>query len=449
MLGIGAVKFVLVGLSHKTAPVEIREQVFVPEDGVGECVRRLIDHDLIESGMLLSTCNRTELYAVASPQASSDRLLESFGMWPHALPFAAWRRYAYQLSGEEAVAHLFRVASGLDSMVIGEAQILGQIKRALVAARQAGGLNARLEIIARGAIRAAKRTRDETGIGRRPVSVSHAAVAAAANTLGELAGRRVLLVGAGEMSEIALRLLRKQRIGEVYLASRTFERADQVAQPLGGQAVPFDAIDEIIGEVDIILTSSSAPHYVLDAVRVESFQSRRGGRSLLIIDMAVPRDVDPEVGGIPGVHLLNIDDLHTIAQTNREERKAWVPAAERIVDDELRATRLALDARESAATVEALVHHVEQLRDRVLERHLSRVPADQVATRAAMRELADALTSSFLHGPVRALRESPDPTLEAAVISDAFGLTRGLSTPGPLITRGLSTPGPLTHRESS
>jgi len=429
------VKFVLVGLSHKTAPVEIREQLFIPEAGVGECVRRLIDRDLIESGILLSTCNRTEIYAVAAPEAAPDRLLESFGLWPHALPFDEWRRYAYQLSGEDAVAHLFRVASGLDSMVIGEAQILGQIKRALVAARQAGGLNAWLEIIVRGAIRAAKRTRHETGIGRRPVSVSHAAVAAAATVLGDLAGRHVLLIGAGEMSEVALRLLRKQRIGDVYLASRTFDRADQVAQPLGGQAVPFDGIGEIIAEVDIILTSSSAPHHVLDAERVERFQSRRDGRSLLIIDMAVPRDVDPQVSQVPGVHLLNIDDLHTIAQTNREERKAWMPAAERIVDDELRATRLALDARESAPTVEALVHHVEQLRDSVLERHLSRVPPDDATTRDAMRELADALTARFLHGPVRALRESPDPTLDAAVMTDAFGLTGGLSTPGPLNDR--------------
>ncbi|TMD46793.1 MAG: glutamyl-tRNA reductase [Chloroflexi bacterium] len=427
-------KFVLVGLSHKTAPVEIREQLFIPEAGVGECVRRLIDRDLIESGILLSTCNRTELYAVAAPEAAPDRLLESFGLWPHALPFDEWRRYAYQLSGEDAVAHLFRVASGLDSMVIGEAQILGQIKRALVAARRAGGLNAWLEIIARGAIRAAKRTRHETGIGRRPVSVSHAAVAAAATVLGDLAGRHVLLIGAGEMSEVALRLLRKQRIGDVYLASRTFDRADQVAQPLGGQAVPFDRVGEIIAKVDIILTSSSAPHHVLDAERVARFQSRRDGRSLLIIDMAVPRDVDPEVNQVPGVHLLNIDDLRTITQTNREERKAWVPAAERIVDDELRATRLALDARESAPTVEALVHHVEQLRDSVLERQLSRVPPDEVATRDAMRELADALTARFLHGPVRALRESPDPTLDAAVMTDAFGL---------------STPAPLTEREPS
>ena len=419
--------FVLVGLSHKTAPVDIREQVFIPEAGVGECVRRLIDRDLIESGVLLSTCNRTELYAVASVEAAQDRLLESFGWWPHTLPFEAWQRYAYRLSGEEAMAHLFRVTCGLDSMMIGEAQILGQIKKAVAYARQAGALDARLEIILRGAIRAAKRTRQETGLGRRPVSVSHAAVGAAANLLGDLDGRRVLLVGAGEMSEVAVRLLHKQRIGQVYLASRTFERADQVAQPLGGQAVPFDTIGDIIAEVDIILSSSSAPHHVLDAAQVEAFQSHRAGRPLLIIDMAVPRDVDPQVGRVPGVHLLNIDDLQTIAQANREERKAWVPAAKTIVDEELRATRVALDARESAPTVQALVKRVERLRDGVLERHLARVPLTEVETREAMRDLADALTVKFLHGPIRALRESPDPALEAAVMNDAFELDRNPS----------------------
>ena len=419
--------FVLVGLSHQTAPVDIREQVFIPESGVGECVRRLIDRDLIESGVLLSTCNRTELYALATVEAAQDRLLESFGWWQHALPFDAWQRHAYRLSGEEAMAHLFRVASGLDSMMLGEAQILGQIKKALVTARQAGALDARLEIILRGAIRAAKRTRHETGLGRRPVSVSHAAVAAAASLLGELAGRRVLLVGAGEMSEVALRLLHKQRIGHTYLASRTFDRADQVAQPLGGEAVPFDAIGEIIAEVDIILSSSSAPHHVLDAALVETFQSSRAGRPLLIIDMAVPRDVDPDAGRVSGVHLLNIDDLQTIAEANREERKAWVPAAETIVDEELRATRVALDARESAPTVQALVNRVERLRDGVLERHLARVPATEVETREAMRDLAEALTAKFLHGPIRALRESPDPTLEAAVMNDAFDLDQNPS----------------------
>jgi glutamyl-tRNA reductase len=421
------VKFVVLGLSHKSAPLDVREQVFIPETGVGECVRRLIDHDLIESGVLLSTCNRTELYAIASANDTPDRLFESFGLWPHQLPFEAWQRYAYRLTGDDAMDHLFRVAGGLDSLMIGEAQVLGQLKRALSLARQAAALDPQLEIIIRGALRAAKRIRHETGLGRRPVSVSHAAVAATQEVLGGLAGRNVLLLGAGEMSEVTLRLLRNQRIGSVYVASRRFERADEVAQAAGAAAVPFDGIEEIIGAIDIIVSSSSAPHHLLDAERVMTFQERRGGRPLLIVDMAVPRDVDPDAGGVAGVHLLNIDDLQRVAETNREAREAFVPAAEQIIAEEVRATGHALDARESAPTVQALVNRVERLRDGVLERHLARVPTTEVETRAAMRDLADALTAKFLHGPIRALRESPDPTLEAAVINDAFELERNPS----------------------
>jgi glutamyl-tRNA reductase len=416
------VKFVLLGLSYKSAPIDVREQAYIPESGIGECVRRLIDHDLIESGVLLSTCNRTELYAIAPPDDTPDRLFESFGLWPHQLPFESWRRYAYRLNGDDAVAHLFRVAGGLDSLMIGEGQVLGQLKRALARARQVGALDAHLEIIIRGALRAAKRIRHETGLGRRPVSVSHAAVATAQDLLGGLAGRNVLLLGAGEMSVATLRLLRNQRIGDVYVASRTFERADEVAQPAGGTAVPFDAIEQVIGGVDIIVSSSSAPHHLLDAGRVMTFQQQRGKRPLLIIDMALPRDVEAEAGDVAGVHLLNIDDLQRVAEANREERQAFVAAAEQIVEDEVRTARLALDARESAPTIKALVDRVEQLRDGVLERHLARVPAGEVEAREAMRELADALTTRFLHGPIRALRESPDPALEAAVIQDAFDL---------------------------
>jgi len=249
-------------------------------------------------------------------------------------------------------------------------------------------------------------------------------VAAAQDVFGKLAGRNVLLLGAGETSEITLRLLRNQRIGKVYLASRTFERADEMAQPAGAAAVPFDALEDVIGSVDIIVSSSSAPHHLLDAGRVKTFQQRRGNRPLLIIDMAVPRDVEPDADVVAGVHLLNIDDLQRVAEANREERQAFVPAAEQIVEDEVRATRLALDARESAPTIKALVDRVEQLRDGVLERHLARVPASEVEAREAMRDLASALTTKFLHGPIRALRESPDPTLEAAVMNDAFDLDR-------------------------
>lgn len=413
--------FVVVGLSHKTAPIEVREQVFIPQTGVGACVRRLIDHDLIESGVLLSTCNRTELYAVAADEQHPDRVFESFGLWPHELPYEDWRRYAYQLTGDEAIAHLFRVASGLESMVLGEGQVLGQMKTALALARSAGVLDARLEIILRGAIRAGKRIRHETELGRRPVSVSHAAVAKAAEVFLDLRNRGVLLIGAGPMSEIALRLLRNRHVGPIYLASRTIERADRLARPLQGEAVAFDAIGEIITGVDIIMSSTGSAH-LLDRRVVEAFQQQRHQRPMLIIDMAVPRDVDPQAGSVAGVHLVNIDDLETIAETNREERNTAVPAAERIIDEELRGTVRALQSRDSATTISALVNRVQRLKASVLEQQLARLPAEDLRTREAMRELADDLTAKFLHGPIRALQESPSPPLEATVMTEAFRL---------------------------
>src|SRR5919204_163802 len=272
-----------------------------------------------------------------------------------------------------------------------------------------------------GARGAENRPRHETELGRKPVSVSHAAVAKAAEAFGNLRNRGVLLLGAGPMSEIALRLLRNQGVDPVYLTSRNIERADRLARPLNGQAVAFDAIDQGIAEGDIIMSSTGAAH-VLDRRAVEALQERRARRPLLIIDMAVPRDIDPRAGDVEGVHLVNIDDLQAIAEANREERAAAIPAAERIIDEELRATRRALDRRESAATVAALVNRMEELKRSVLDDRLARVPVGDLRTRRAMRELADALTARFLHGPIRALQESPTPPLEATVITDAFGL---------------------------
>jgi glutamyl-tRNA reductase len=391
------VTFALVGLSHRTAPLEVRERAFIAEAAVGECVRRLVDRDLVDAGVLLSTCNRTELYAVSDSPAAAAGLFEAFALWPHELPFQLWRQYAYQLSGRAALDHLFRVGCGLDSMVLGEGQVLGQLKRAFVQAQQAGVVDASLQVILRGAIRAGKRVRDETALGRNPVSVSHAAVAQARALLGSLAGREVLLVGAGEMTEVALRLLHKQGIGRCLLASRTRERAARVAGSLGAEAIDLAAVDDLIDGVDLVLCSSSAPHHVLDADDVQRLQARRRERPLVIVDMAVPRDVDPRAGEIPGVHLLNLDDLQTLASENIEGRRAFIPAAERIVAEELDRVLNALDARASAPVIRDLVDRVERLRDRELERHLAELPADDERGRAALRALARGLTAKTLH----------------------------------------------------
>lgn len=402
--------FVVVGISHKTAPVEVREQAVVPEPVLGACIQRLVDRDLIESGVLLSTCNRTELYALAATGDGGERLVEAFGQWPHELDYETWRRYAYRLSDDAALTHLFRVAAGLESMVVGEAQILGQVKNALALARQAGAVDARLQVILQGAIRAGKRVRAETSIGRRPVSVAHAAVASAREVLGDLTGRNLLLVGAGTISQVALRLMRKQRIGQVLLTSRTRERADRVATRLGAQAIDFEAIESRIEMVDIVISASSAPTYLFDRGLVGRLQARRSGRPLLVIDLAVPRDVEPAASVVEGVRLLNIDDLRSIAAANLEARGSATEPAERIIDEELARTRRALQAREAAPAITRLVQQVEALRDEELARHLQRVPVEQAAGRDAMRALAGSLTRKIIDSQVRTLRDEPSPS---------------------------------------
>lgn len=415
-----SLKFVVVGLSHKTAPLDVREKLFIPESSVGQCLRRLVDRDLIESGVLISTCNRTELYAMSRGENAPDRVLQSFGWWPHELSIETWRRYAYGLSDDEAIVHLLRVAAGLESMILGEAQVLGQLKEALALARQAGRVDARLQIILQGALRAGKRVRHETALGRRPVSVSHAAVAKCQDILDDVAGRGVLVVGAGTMSQITVRLLRNLRVGDVYLSSRSSERADRLAELVGGTPLEFDAIEDHIDRVDIVVSSTSASNHVFDAGTIRNLQARRAHRPLLIIDLAVPRDVAPDAGQVPGVHLFNLDDLQSVATINQEERQASAPAAELIIAEELARIRHALEAREAAPAVEALVRRVEGLRDSELDRQLATIAPDDVRTRSAMRHLAETLTAKFLDGPVRTLRNSPDPALEASVLTQAF-----------------------------
>lgn len=414
--------FLLVGLSHKTAPVEIREQAYIPTSAIGECVQRLIDRDLVESGVLLSTCNRTELYAMGAGHQAEERLLESFGLWPHQLPFADWRRYAYRLAGRQAITHLFRVAAGIESMVLGEGQVLGQLKDAVDAGRAAGVVDPTLGLVLEGAIRAGKRVRHETGLSRRPVSISHAAVVVAQQALGELGKTGVLLLGAGAMSEIALRLLRKRGIGELFIASRTTDRAERVGAPLGARAVAMNRLSDVADRIDLILSSSSAPHHLLDTRLVAEMQSRRAKRPLLIIDLAVPRDVDPGVAAIDRVQLLDIDDLHDLTEHTMQAREASLPAAEAIIKEEVRRTLQLLKARESSKQIAHLVRTAEGIRDEVLAEHLGRLSHSDVPTDRRLRELAQALTARLIHEPISRLREHSDHPRNAELISDLLGI---------------------------
>ena len=412
-------EFVVVGLNQKTAPVAIREQAFIPPAAVGECVQRLIDRELVDSGVLLSTCNRTELYAMASTPTTAERLVEAFGQWPHQLPFDIWQRHAYRANGRPAMQHLFRVAAGLESGVLGEGQVLGQLKSAVNLAREHHVTDPSLEIVMRGAIRAGKRVRTETGLGQRALSTSHIAVSRAAEMLGNLQDRGVLVVGAGPMSRITLVRLRQLGVATLFVASRTVERAQQAAAAQVAKAIPMDGIADLAERIDVILSATNAPHVLLDVSTVEAFQRRRAGRPLLVIDMAVPRDIDPLVGSIPGVRLLNIDDLQSTAAP--DHRGAWLSASESILVEELAVTEDALEAREAADLIAAVVERTNRLRDELVERFAARLPDDDPVGKHAMRQLAQSLTARLLHQPIQALRRAPDERTRSA-IGQAFGI---------------------------
>ncbi|HEY9287574.1 MAG TPA: glutamyl-tRNA reductase [Candidatus Dormibacteraeota bacterium] len=413
--------FVVVGLNQKTAPVAIREQAFIPASAVGECVQRLVDRDLLDSGVLLSTCNRTELYAMAPGPMAAERLVDAFGEWPHQLPFDTWRRHAYQATGRPALQHVFRVAAGLESAVIGESQVLGQFKEAVSLARDHHLTDPSIEIVMRGAIRAGKRVRTETDLGRTALSVSHIAVSKADEILGDLPKRGVLVVGAGPMSRIALRLLRQHGVGSLFVASRTVERAQHAAGSGLAQAIAMGEIDGVADRIDVILSATSAPHFLLNASMIEALQRRRAGRPLLVIDMAVPRDIDPLVGAIHGVRLLNIDDLQSMAGPNPDHHRARISAAESILVEELEATEDALEARKAADVIAAVMHQANQWRDQAVERFAARLPDDDQAGKRAMRDLAHSLTARLLHQPIQALRHAQDERTRSA-IGQAFGV---------------------------
>jgi glutamyl-tRNA reductase len=392
------VDFVVVGLNHRTAPVEVREKAYIPEPALRECLQRVVDRELLQSGLLLSTCNRTELYGFSNASDGGQRLLDSFGLWPHQLSFEAWRQHAFSISGDQGLVHLYRVAAGLDSMVVGEAQVLGQLKDAARRAGELGMFDSQLHIVVRGALRAGKRVRSETELGRSPVSVSHAAVVLARQIFdGNLAGRRVLILGAGAMSEVALRLLKNQGIASVTVASRSLERAEAVGLERGADAIAFSEVEASLVDADIVISSSSAPHYLLDTQTIERVQALRDGRPLILLDIAVPRDIDPQAGSIEGVHLFNIDDLRSVAERSLARRRSWVDAAERIVAEEVDRTRNSLSARSRADAVATMVKRAEIVRDRELVRFTARLPEEDRPGREALGDLAHDLTAKLLH----------------------------------------------------
>ena len=417
--------FVVVGLNHRTVPLPVLERVTVAPAHVPKALRDLAGREYLAEVALLSTCNRTEVYAYCTKfhpgvADASEFLAEQAGMRAADLS-----DHIYSYYDEAAVAHLFGVAAGVDSVILGEGQILGQVRDALKVAESEGTAQQSLARVFRHAIEVGKRSRAETGIGRGAVSLSSAAVALAAERLGTLVERRVLVLGAGEMGEGMARSLAGSGVAELVVAGRGTERSTELATRVGGRAVPIDRLPQALVTADLVLTSTGSTEMVITQEEVETAMQRRFGRPLLIVDIAVPRDVDPGVADIPGVTLLDMDDLKAFAEHSMDRRRREVARVRRIISAELERLRTERTAREVAPLVSALRSRGEDVRLAELDRFRSKLEGVDARTAEAIEALTRGIVAKLLHEPTVRVKEAAGGArgeLYADVLSALFDL---------------------------
>ena len=394
---------IVVGLNHRTVPLDVLERMTVTGERLPKALHDLVSRDDISEAVVLSTCNRTEVYVVAERfhQAVGD-VREVLSRLAELAP-EDFSDHLYTFHDAAAVAHLFSVASGLDSAVLGESEILGQVRAAWERAAGEGAARSGMNMLFRHAVEVGKRVRTETGIGRSTASVSHAAVELAEARLGSLAGRRVLVLGAGDMGEGMARSLVRAGVGELLVANRTAARADDLAAAVGGRAVAVDDVATALTDVDVLLTSTGASSVLVDHADLEPVVAARDGRTLLIIDVAVPRDVDPSAADLPGVDLLDMDDLRAFADAGVAERRREVAAVRDLIDEEVQRYREATTARQVAPLIAALRERAEAARVAELDRAAARLPVEE---RAALDTASRALVAKLLHEPTVRLKEA-------------------------------------------
>ncbi len=392
----------ILGLSHKTAPVEIREKFCVPRESVPEILQRLLRIPGVREGLVLSTCNRMEVLWAGDGEEGVSAVRELLGR-VSGLTSPEVDPYLHLFRGEEAVHHLFRIASSLDSMVLGEPQILGQVRDGYERAAERGAAGSVLSVLFQRALAAGKRARTETGISRNATSVSHAAVELARQILGDLAGRTVLVVGVGEMSELTAKNLVDNGAGTLLVINRTWERARELAGRFGGTALPWDSIGEALLRSDIVISSTGSSRVLFGPDLACPVMRDRQGKPLFFIDIAVPRDVDPAVRGIEGVHLYDIDDLQSVVEANLREREREVPKVQAIVDEETESFVAWLRCQEVVPTLVALRDRLEQIREGELARYGGKLRLDE-RERNAVEALTQAIVNKILHTPTVRLK---------------------------------------------
>ena len=433
------------GLNHRTAPVAVREALAFAAARLPEALAALAATEGVGEAVILSTCNRVEVYTSsveAPPPDLAARFLSSFhGVWPET-----FQAHLFRHEGREAARHLFRVACGLDSMVVGEAQVTGQVRAAYEAAAAAGTAGRALHRLFQQALAAAKRVRTDTGIGAGRASVGSVAVELAQRIFESLGGKTVLVIGAGEMGASVVAALRAAGAEATLVANRTYARAVELAATWGGRAVPFDALADHLAAADIVISSTDAPHYVLTRARVEQAVAKRRGRSLFLVDIAVPRDVEPAVAGVEGCYLYNIDDLQAVVNDTLAQRQQEVGRCEAIVEEECGHYLAWVERLAVAPTIAELAAQLHELKRAELEALLQRVPDLSPEARAEVERMADRLVNKILHQPIRALRDAPSDERPEGLLGAAlrlFGLRRastGSARPEPGEGRGPGEP---------
>jgi glutamyl-tRNA reductase len=406
---------ILLGINHKTAPIELRERVAIPREGLAVASRLLTDISGVNEAIILSTCNRVEILTAAdSPGVDIAGFLHRhFSVDPALL-----QPHLYEYRDREAIRHLFRVAASLDSMVVGEPQILGQVKEAYTVAREAGTVSSQLEPLLQSAFAAAKKVRTETEIGSTTVSVASVAVDLAQKIFGSLIGRKVFLVGAGKMSELAARHLIRHGASTIFVANRTEERAarmvEQFSDPASArvipqvipQVVPWDQMRQAVSQADIVITSTGAAQPIFRKEDGQAFLHKRKNRPMCFIDIAVPRDVDPEMNRLEGIFLYDIDDLQSVAAANMEERSREAADAEAVIAAEVERYHLKLRAVNVAPAIVGLQQRAEEMRQAELRRVQARLGHLTAEQAAAVEALSRGLMNKFLHAPMQALKQA-------------------------------------------
>lgn len=413
------------GLNHKTAPVSVRETCAFSKAGQAALYRDLKTSRELSGAVLVITCNRTEVYASARDEARGFAELELILETHCGMPPREFLQYMYRHAGAQAAAHLFSVAAGLDSMILGEQQILGQIKDAYGAAAEAGATDGLLNMLFQAALHTGKQVRTQTDIGRYPVSVSSAAVELCREIFGSFEDRQVLVVGAGDMAALALQHLLSGGVRSVIVSNRCYENACSLAGSIGGRARHLESIPAELKNTDIVISCTAAPHTVIHGRPCQAALESRGGREIVLVDIAVPRDIEPELGRIPGVFLYDIDDLQNVIDTSYRERLQAAHQARGIIERESRAFMKKIAALPVVPVIFALKQQAEHIKQEELAQALAKLGPVSEHDHRIIAGLAQAIAGRLLHEPVTRIKDNASEARGreyARLITELFNL---------------------------